>query len=304
MKINDRKLTLKYRAKTFYFASLFLPKKIKKDIECLYIFCRYLDDLGDDSNLSKTNSFKKLKIIKKEILKKKSTFPAVRNFIDLMIKHEINKSIPIELINGIEYDLKEEVNIETFEQLIKYCYQVAGTVGFMFCKIIKVKDKKQILGGIQLGIAMQLTNISRDVVEDLKMNRIYIPKSMRSYKNKDKQKILNDKIIKKKISNDLLVLLNQADLFYQNAWNSIKVLKKKYGIPISLAAELYRKIGKKIAHKNGNIWNERIYVSLIEKIYFSLVAVYKLYFGKNLFFTPKIENKVILILKELNVKFD
>ena len=96
-----------------------------------------------------------------------------------MIKHKINKSVPIELIKGIEYDLREKVNVKTSEQLIKYCYQVAGTVGFMFCKIINVKDQKMILGGIQLGIAMQLTNISRDVAEDLKMNRIYIPKSMR-----------------------------------------------------------------------------------------------------------------------------
>ena len=232
MKISDRKLTLRYRAKTFYFASLFLPKVIKKDIENLYIFCRYLDDLGDDLDLNKTNSFKKLQIIRKQILKKKSTIPPVRNFINLMTKHKINKNIPLELINGIEYDLKKQVNIKTFEELIKYSYQVAGTVGFMFCKIIKVKDKKKILGGIQLGIAMQLTNISRDVLEDLKMDRIYIPQSMRSYKNNDKKKILSNEIIKKKISKDLLVLLNQADLFYENAWNSIKMLKKRYGIPI------------------------------------------------------------------------
>jgi len=304
MKINDRKLTLKYRAKTFYFASLFLPKVIKKDIENLYIFCRYLDDLGDDLNLNKTQSFKKLKIIKKQILKKKSTTPAVRNFINLMIKHKINRSIPIELINGIEYDLKKQVNIKTFEELIKYSYQVAGTVGFMFCKIIKVKNKKQILGGIQLGIAMQLTNISRDVLEDLKMDRIYLPESMRSYKNNDAKIILSNEIIKKKISKDLLVLLNQADLLYENAWNSIKVLKKRYGIPISLAAELYRKIGEKIKQNNGNIWKERIYVNLIEKIYFSILTIYKLYFCKNLFFTPKIENKIILILKKINVEFD
>ena len=304
MKINDRKLTLKYRAKTFYFASLFLPKVIKKDIENLYIFCRYLDDLGDDLSLNKAHSSKKLEIIRKQILKKKSANPAVRNFINLMTKHKINRSIPIELINGIEYDLKKQVNIKTFEELIKYSYQVAGTVGFMFCKIIKVKNKKQILGGIQLGIAMQLTNISRDVLEDLKMDRIYLPESMRSYKNNDAKIILSNEIIKKKISKDLLVLLNQADLLYENAWNSIKVLKKRYGIPISLAAELYRKIGEKIKQNNGNIWKERIYVNLIEKIYFSILTIYKLYFCKNLFFTPKIENKIILILKKINVEFD
>ena len=304
MKINDKNLTLKYRAKTFYFASVFLPRKVKKDIENLYIFCRYLDDLGDDLNLRKVESFKKLRIIKDQIKKKESTFPVVRNFINIMIKHKINKSVPIELIKGIEYDLRGKVNVKTSEQLIKYCYQVAGTVGFMFCKIINVSDQKMILGGIQLGIAMQLTNISRDVAEDLKMNRIYIPKSMRNYKDNDKEKILSNSNIKMRISKDLLVLLKLADLFYENAWSSIYILKKKYGIPISIAAELYRRIGKKIEYKKGNIWRERIYVNFFEKVFFSFKAIYKLYFSKNVSFKKKVESKVILMLKKLNVKFN
>ena len=304
MKISEKKLNLKYRAKTFYFASIFLPTKIKKDIENLYIFCRFLDDLGDDQNLSKIESSKKLKKVKMQIKTKKSTFPIVQKFIELMIKHKINENIPIQLIKGIEYDLKGEVNIKTFEELIKYCYQVAGTVGFMFCKIIKVDEKKLILGGIQLGIAMQLTNISRDVAEDLKMNRIYIPKSMRRYKNKDKEKIFGNKSIKKELSKDLLVLLKKADLFYENSWISINKLKKKYGIPISIAAELYRKIGKKIIHKKGNIWVDRVYVSFVEKVFFSITAILKLYFSKNLSLKTDIENKLILMLKKLNVKFN
>ena len=74
MKLNEKKLTLKYRAKTFYFASLFLPKKIRKDIENLYIFYRFLDDLGDDQKLSKIESFKKLRKVKKQIKKKNQLF--------------------------------------------------------------------------------------------------------------------------------------------------------------------------------------------------------------------------------------
>ena len=304
MKINEKKLTLKYRAKTFYFASLFLPTKIKKDIENLYIFCRLLDDLGDDQNLSKIESSKKLQKVKKQIKKKKSDFPVVQKFIELMIKHKINENIPIELIKGIEYDLKGEVNVKTFEELVKYCYQVAGTVGYMFCKIIGVKEKELILGGIQLGIAMQLTNISRDVADDLKMNRIYIPKSMRSYKNKDKVKIFHNKTIKKQLSKDLLALLKKADLFYENSWISILKLKKKYAIPISIAAELYRKIGKKIIQKNGNIWVNRIYVNFIEKVFFSITTIFKLYFHKNLFHKNDVENNLIIMLKKLDVKFN
>ena len=79
MKINEKKLTLKYRAKTFYFASLFLPTKIKKDIENLYIFCRFLDDLGDDQNLSKIESSKKLKKLKNKLKKKNQLFQLYKN---------------------------------------------------------------------------------------------------------------------------------------------------------------------------------------------------------------------------------
>ena len=91
MKINEEKLNTKISGKNFLFCFTISPKKIKKDIENLYIFCRFLDDLGDDQNLSKIESSKKLRKVKKQIKKKKSTFPVVQNFIELMIKHKINE---------------------------------------------------------------------------------------------------------------------------------------------------------------------------------------------------------------------
>ena len=126
---------------------------------------------------------------------------------------------------------------------------------------------------------------------------------MRGYKNNDKNKIFSNKNIKNRISKDLLILLKQADLFYENAWNSIHILKKKYAIPISIAAELYRKIGKKIVSKKGNIWVDRVYVNFIEKVFFALITIYKLYFCKRISLNNECENKVILILKKLNVKY-
>tara|TARA_B100002052_G_C15440960_1_gene401291 strand:- start:169 stop:552 length:384 start_codon:yes stop_codon:yes gene_type:complete len=127
---------------------------------------------------------------------------------------------------------------------------------------------------------------------------------MRSFRENDKEKILSNKNIKIRISKDLLLLLKLADLFYENAWSSIYILKKKYGIPISIAAELYRRIGKKIVFKKGNIWIERIYVNFFEKILFSFKAIYKLYFSKNVSFKKKVESQVKLMLKKLNVKFN
>ena len=142
MKHNDKNLTLQKRAKTFYFASFFLPKKIKKDVEVLYIFCRYIDDLGDDFKESKKKVKSKLKLIKKDLKKTSSKDLIISNFINLMNKYSIDSSIPIDLIKGIEYDLNNSVNIKDMNELIEYAYRVAGTVGLMFCRIIKENDKE------------------------------------------------------------------------------------------------------------------------------------------------------------------
>ena len=128
MKLDDNNLTLKKRAKTFYFASLFLPKGVRRDVENLYIFCRYLDDLGDNQNLSKKESYKKLRLVKKNLEQRKSLNLVVSNFIILMDEHKIDVSIPLDLIKGIEYDLKNSVDIKDYEELLKYSYRIIGHI--------------------------------------------------------------------------------------------------------------------------------------------------------------------------------
>ena len=196
-----------------------------------------------------------------------------------MNKYRSDSSIPIDLIKGIEYDLNNSVNIRDMNELIEYAYRVAGTVGLMFCRIIKENDKDQNLRAIQLGIAMQFTNISRDINEDLKMDRIYLPKSIRTYKEK-KQEILDSFKIKESLASDLIILLKITDLIYINAWKGISKLNKKYAIPISIAAELYQRIIIKIMKDSNKVWTQRLYINFIEKIYFTLIAL-KLLFVKN-----------------------
>ena len=130
------------------------------------------------------------------------------------------------LIDGIKTDLNKTVDIKDDKQLIVYCYSVAGTVGFMFCKIINVTDKELYFRAIQLGIGMQRTNISRDVREDLELNRMYLPKTKRTFKG-EKKKILNSKTLKSSISLDLKEFLNETDLYYLNSWEGIKKLPFK-----------------------------------------------------------------------------
>ncbi len=234
--------------------------------------------------------------------KKKSSDRRIESFIKLMKKYKIEKELPFILIEGVEEDLKN-VNIKNLNELIEYSFKVAGTVGFMFCRIIGVREKKQIFRGLQLGIAMQFTNIARDVEEDLERKRIYIPKSMRCYKKNNHKFILKNENIKKKFSKDLKSFLNKADEIYFNAWRGIYKLPLKFKLPVAIAAELYQQIGKKIKKKEYKVWGQRVYLSKIEKILFSLKAI-----RKTIFFIdskPKndIDDQIKSILKNLNFNF-
>ena len=299
MKKNEKKLEIKNRAKSFYLASLFFPLKLRNDIRNLYKFCRYIDDIGDEIKYSNKIAKDMLKKISLKLYKGKSKDIVIRDFLQLMKIYNISVSTPNDLIKGVITDLKK-VNIRNKKELLIYSYRVAGTVGLMMCKIMDIKDKKLLFRGVQLGIAMQMTNIARDVKEDLKRNRIYFPKSFRSFHNNDLQKILGNKKLKKKISNNLYKLLDEADYIYSNAWNGIINLPFKYKVPIAIASELYQNIGKKIRKKKFNIWDKRIYLNNFEKFCYTFLAIFKILINKKKKINPKTDQEIYLILRRFN----
>ena len=290
--------TLKKRAKTFYFASLFFPKDIRSDIESLYLFCRYVDDIGDTFNLKKKITENKLKRIVVDINKLNSNDLIVSNFIIIIKKYKINKRIPIKLVEGILDDL-DKVYFSTESELIKYSYKVAGTVGVMICNIFKVKEKDLKFKGIQLGIAMQITNIARDIEEDLLRNRIYFPEELRSLTIKKTNKIIENERYKKTLSNDLEKLLKLADDIYDNSWSGINKLPISYRIPIAIASYLYQSIGFKIRKDNYNIWNKRHHLTLIQKITKSLKVLFKLIFHNKDKTNIELEKRIHSILNRM-----
>ena len=114
---------------------------------------------------------------------------------------------------------------------------------------------------------------------------------------------MKNKYIKNSISNDLPKLLDNAELIYNNAWDGIYNLKIRYAIPVAIAAELYKRIGYKIRNKNCDIWNKRIYLNIFEKIFFSIVAVLKLFFKKKrLILDKEIDHIIVNELIRLNVE--
>ena len=263
-------------AKSFNWAGFFLPKDTYEECSKLYAFCRVLDDVADaNQDLEiKKERFNELKEIFKEIENLKnndlqsSTFEENKVVISDMIVVSGNKKIPDlvikDLVDGVESDLKDKIQFNTVKELLVYSYRVAGTVGLMMAKILNVSDKRALKGAIDLGIAMQLTNISRDVVEDYKMNREYIKDDFENIKS----------------------TLKLADMFYESSFSSLKKIPLRYRFAIIVARRVYRQIGKEIIKKK-NIENYKrsgkIYVDNFGKItqtILSLVDLIKLFFIK------------------------
>ena len=200
-----------------------------------------------------------------------------------MSERNIKKKIVDDLFDGVNSDLKKEVRIETEKELLIYSYRVAGTVGLMMAKIFGVKKKESLQRAIDLGIAMQLTNISRDVLEDSKNNRFYIEENF------------------EKISSTI----NLANRYYQDSFYAIKSIPISFRFSILVARRVYRKIGYKILKKK-NLENYqrsgKIYVSNIEKVLetfhsiFDLISLYLI--NKN---EDQIQHNHILINEEINL---
>ena len=243
-------------AKSFNWAGFFLTKKIYQNSSNLYDFCRTLDDIADqDLELEiKKRNFKEFK---NDFLDKNLRNVTIKKIYNLIENFDISKSIILDLFDGVESDLKENIKFNSNKELIIYSYRVAGTVGLMMAKILKVSSKNSLKAAIDLGIAMQLTNIARDVVEDSKRNRSYINSNFES----------------------IIKTLKLADSFYESSFKSIKEIPLSSRFGILVARRVYREIGNKILNKKNmdNYKNSgKIYVSNFGKINQTLLSIFDL----------------------------
>ena len=248
-------------AKSFSWAGFFLPKKTLYKCSALYDFCRVADNLADDEEKIE-NKEKKFKQFEKDFNQKNFDNPIIKNMWDLIEEFNISLKIVHDLLIGIKSDIKESVKLNSKKDLLIYSYRVAGTVGLMMAKILRVSKKSSLKSAIDLGIAMQLTNISRDVIEDYKNNRSYIDKNFE----------------------EISSTVNLAETFYENSFYSIKDIPISFRFSILVARRVYRKIGHKILNKKNlnNYQNSgKIYVSNAEKVletFLSIIDLIKLSF--------------------------
>ncbi len=217
---------LEKHAKSFYWASFFLSKETFIKCSSLYNFCRTLDDIVDDHNELdvKKDNFSKFKM---NFINKEHSNPIIKEMWSIIQSEKISEKVVSDLFDGVATDLEEKVQINSKKELLIYSYRVAGTVGLMMSKILKVKNKEALKGAIDLGIAMQLTNIARDVCEDKDRNRQYIKPEFSAIKE----------------------IINDSQIFYQKSFNSISCIPLRSRFSVIVARRVYKRIGDNILKK-------------------------------------------------------
>ena len=267
--------SIKSEGKSFYWASFFLPKKNRIAASRLYSICRYLDDVADNSKLDTSSQIKN---IYHQIKENESS--EINVFFK---KNNINLGILKDLIDGLISD-QQNVRVTDEKELIDYSYKVAGTVGLMMLPIINTKDAEARKHAIDLGIAMQLTNIARDVYEDAKMNRLYLPKEWLgqvSISDLIDNKLDDQK--KRLIELSIKNLIELSDKFYANGFSGMKFIPLRTRLAIFFAAKIYKGIGEKIK-SGGYVYKlERIYLNKLEKLWITIISIPEFLFLKNIF---------------------
>lgn len=264
----------RFYAKTFYMATRFLPNEKQRSIFAIYGLCRYLDDLVDEtvdlmdhSSIDISQVDAKLDEFKAKLTGvyngEESDDPILTAFSDTLKKYHIPMSLPFELMDGVRSDLDKN-RYANFSELYDYSYKVASVVGLMTSRVFGYSDNTALEYAVDLGIAMQLTNILRDIGEDLERNRIYLPQDeLAMFEISEEELFAED--ISQKFKEFMNFQINRAREYYDKADIGIKMLNKDSRLPVYLARYNYSRILDKIEENDFRVFNQRAYLNKVEK---------------------------------------
>lgn len=264
-------LLMRKHGKTFYWASFFLDKSKMQAIYSIYSFCRKVDDMVDEAKTP--DIAKKRLLIFMEAWKSDKSHPVINLLSDIPKENWPNQKLVENFLNGQISDIKFSP-FKSEKSLIIYCYQVAGTVGLMVCDIFGVKDKKMRYFAIDLGIAMQLVNISRDIYEDSLRNRVYLPESLIG-KYSAKEIANPNKETARKIDEARKKIIKLANIYFDSASRAIDHLPKGASLAVKLASALYQQIGYQLMNAQYVHNEKRCYVSNFSKLLITLGIITK-----------------------------
>ena len=264
-------------SKTFYWGSLFLVPARRQAIWAVYAFCRVVDDIVDEASGETAATpqighlagyetpeaaldYWRTALQRLYSYGETSGEPILSAWRSMLEQYQVPLKPALELIDGVAMDLDCR-RYETFDELALYCYRVAGTVGLLTAPIFGYQDESALTQAVDLGIALQLTNILRDIGEDARRDRIYLPQE-----DLLRFGYSEDELLRGIINDPFRALMHfemeRAEEYYQRGLPGIELLSADCRLAVRLSGTLYRRILERISANNYDVFTMRASVSL------------------------------------------
>ena len=262
--VAESRHVLAHHARTFNLASGFLTPAQRDDAAVVYSFCRTIDDLVDEAAHPSIGRHE-VEAIRSMLEGRTAPTPLVEAFLRVADRTGFSLHAATDLMDGVLSDI-DDVTFQDDGELIRYGYSVAGTVGLMMCGVIGVTEDWALSHAIDLGIAMQITNICRDVLEDAERGRVYLPAARLRLAGVEPNDVRNGRADPAKIGPVVQDLLHLADEYYQSGDHGMKAIPVRPRVAIFAASRVYRAIGSEIRRQRFDITAGRAVVPHWRKI--------------------------------------
>ena len=262
---------LRRHARSFRWAAPFLPRDSRRDAAVTYAFCRYIDDVVDERQ-SDEIALDELANIAKELRGDTTARPLVAAYQEIARRRGIPESAALDLLEGMQFDMNR-VRVQDDAELALYCYRVAGVVGLMMAPILGTTEASALRHAVDLGIGMQLTNISRDVGEDARRDRVYLPAARLISAGTTSDALVSEGAPPAAIHHVVRTLLDDAEIYYASGKQGLRYLPFRARVAIAVAAKLYRAIGHRVRALREHSLQKRAIVSPWRKILWVGVAL-------------------------------
>ncbi|WP_294533362.1 phytoene/squalene synthase family protein [uncultured Rhodoblastus sp.] len=281
-------------SKSFYAASWLLPDAVRRPAFGLYAFCRLADDAVDE-NFAKAAAVERLRErLDRVYAGDPEDHPADRVFADLTRVHRIPREVPFALLDGLAWD-SEGRRPATLSELRAYGARVAGTVGVMMTLLMHVRDPLALARACDLGVAMQLTNIARDVGEDARAGRLYLPLEWLEEAGIDAEAFLASPAPSPALAGVVARLLAEADRLYQRARDGVARLPPSCRPAILAAATIYCEIGREVERRGHDSVNARARVGRARKLSLLADASVRAYIPRSVAAAPALPETSFLV---------
>jgi phytoene synthase len=259
----SEKITAEH-SKSFHFASSLLPEEKRSAVRALYAFCRTVDDIVDES----TGDDRESQLDYWRGMVENASFHdhdlVAAAWADTLARYHIPRHYALQLIDGVNRDITQS-RYQTFEELATYCYGVASTVGLMSMYIVGFKSSEAVAYAIKLGVALQMTNILRDVGEDFQNGRLYLPREELAFYGVREQDIAEGHVTEN-WRQFMKFQIERTRQLYDESWMGVKMLEREGQFAIGAASVFYRGILDKVEKNDYDVFTKRANLSALGKI--------------------------------------